>query len=218
MPRSRAACELIYGSCPTIRISNGRALFTTSRPMLPSPTMPSVLPRSSLPRNFFFSHLPAFVELLACGTALAIESINARVCSATETALPPGVFITSTPASVAAGRSTLSTPTPARPITLNLGAAANTSLSTLTALRTTKRFAVVQVLLVSLGIGDHHFPVFLRTQKFHSRGRERLSNNDLHYFFSSVRVPASAALHPRKRSEPPSRRRQSAPDIRWLPE
>ena len=41
-----------------MRISKARARFTTSRPMLPRPTMPSVLPRSSLPRNFFFSHLP----------------------------------------------------------------------------------------------------------------------------------------------------------------
>src|SRR4051794_20452985 len=106
--------------------------------MLPSPTTPSVLPRSSLPRNFFFSHFPDFVEALACGTARAIESINASVCSATEIALPPGVFITSTPASVAAGMSTLSTPTPARPITRSLGAAAKTSLSTFTALRTTR--------------------------------------------------------------------------------
>ena len=66
--------------------------------MLPSPTMPSVLPRSSLPMNFFFSHLPARVEALACGMWRAMASISARVCSATEMALPPGVFITSTPA------------------------------------------------------------------------------------------------------------------------
>src|SRR5260370_1675692 len=28
---------------------------------------PSVLPRSSCPRNFFFSHLPLLVDTLACG-------------------------------------------------------------------------------------------------------------------------------------------------------
>ena len=37
--------------------------------MLPRPMTPSVLPRSSLPRNFFFSHLPDLVEALACGIA-----------------------------------------------------------------------------------------------------------------------------------------------------
>ena len=54
-------------------------------------------------------------------------SMSAMVCSATETALPPGVFITSTPAAVAASRSTLSTPTPARPMTRSLGAFSSTA-------------------------------------------------------------------------------------------
>ncbi len=119
------------------RISKGFARLTTSRPMLPRPMMPSVLPRSSLPRNFFFSHFPAFVEVLACGTDRAMESIRANVCSATDIAFPPGVFITRTPAWVAAGRSTLSTPTPARPITRSFGAFSSTPLVTFTALRTT---------------------------------------------------------------------------------
>ena len=66
-PKIRRRCELTYGSCAMIRISNGAARFTTSRPMLPRPMTPSVLPRSSLPRNFFFSHLPDLVEALACG-------------------------------------------------------------------------------------------------------------------------------------------------------
>ncbi len=94
--------------------------------MLPSPTTPSVLPRSSLPMNFFFSHLPPHVLAVACGMWRAIASISASVCSATEIALPPGVFITSTPAAVAASRSTLSTPTPARPITRSFGAFSST--------------------------------------------------------------------------------------------
>ena len=75
--------------------------------------MPMVLRAVRGPMNFFFSHLPPLVEALACGIDRAIASISASVCSATETAFPPGVFITSTPASVAAFRSTLSTPTPA---------------------------------------------------------------------------------------------------------
>ena len=49
-----------------------------------------------------------------------MESISASVCSATLGALPPGVFITRTPRRVAASRSILSTPTPARPTTRRL--------------------------------------------------------------------------------------------------
>ena len=41
-----------------------------------------------------------------------------KACSAVEIVLPPGVFITMTPRLVAASMSMLSTPTPARPMTL----------------------------------------------------------------------------------------------------
>ncbi|MNC93600.1 hypothetical protein D3C83_102650 [compost metagenome] len=50
-----------------------------------------------------------------------------KVSSAVATVLPDGVFMTTTPRSVAASTSTLSTPTPARPTTLSNGAAANTA-------------------------------------------------------------------------------------------
>src|ERR1017187_6469486 len=142
----------MYGSWATTRISKARARLTTSRPMLPSPTMPSVLPRSSWPISFFFSHLPARVEVLACGMERAMASISASVCSATDTAFPPGVFITSTPAVVAASRSTLSTPTPARPITLSLGDLASTSAVTWTALRTSSASASARCCAYSLGL------------------------------------------------------------------
>src|SRR5579871_697637 len=62
--------------------------------------------------------------------------MRARVCSATATALAPGVFITAIPALVAASRSMLSTPTPARPITRSLSAPRNVSGVTFTAERT----------------------------------------------------------------------------------
>ncbi len=39
----------------------------TSPPMRPMPTMPSVLPLSSVPSNDFRSHLPAAIEACACG-------------------------------------------------------------------------------------------------------------------------------------------------------
>src|SRR5271157_3834808 len=135
-----------------MRISKAFARLTTSRPMLPRPMMPSVLPRSSLPMSFFFSHLPARVEALAWGMRRAMASISARVCSATETALPPGVFITSTPASVAASRSTLSTPTPARPMTRRLGACSSTAAFTCTALRTRSASASGRCWAYSLGL------------------------------------------------------------------
>merc|ERR1712202_64780 len=69
----------------------------------------------------FLSHLPAFIEILAAGTFLAMQQISVQVCSAALSVFPPGVFITTTPHLVAAFRSKLSTPVPALPITLKLG-------------------------------------------------------------------------------------------------
>ena len=59
-------------------------------------------------------------------------------CSAVVMALPKGVFITTIPALVAAGMSTLSTPMPARPMTFSDFAAAITSASALVAERTAR--------------------------------------------------------------------------------
>jgi hypothetical protein len=47
--------------------------------------------------------------------------IMAMVCSAVLVVLPAGVFMTTMPSRVAAGRSMLSTPTPARTIALSRG-------------------------------------------------------------------------------------------------
>ncbi len=92
--------------------------------MFPQPMMPSVLPVISTPMNRFFSHLPAWVEASAAGNWRATANIMAMACSAVVIELPKGVFITMMPRLVAAGRSTLSTPMPARPITFSLSAAA----------------------------------------------------------------------------------------------
>ncbi len=135
-PRSAAVCEFTYGSLAMTFISNARARRTTSCPMLPRPTTPSVFPRSSVPTYFTLPQSPLLVELAACGMERAIAIISPSVCSATETALPPGVFITRTPAAVAASTSIFSDPVPAFPITFRCGAAANNSASTLIALRT----------------------------------------------------------------------------------
>ena len=60
------------------------------------------------------------------------------VCSAALMVLASGALTTSTPALVAASRSMLSTPMPARPITRSRGAAAIIAASTLVAERTTR--------------------------------------------------------------------------------
>jgi hypothetical protein len=86
----------------------------------------------------FFSHLPAWVETSAAGSWRASANIMAMACSAVVIELPKGVFITTTPAAVAAGMSMLSTPIPARPITFSFLAAAMTSLLGLVSERTTR--------------------------------------------------------------------------------
>ena len=93
------------------RIFRPRARSATMLPMLPAPIKPSTLPVISTPMKRFFSHLPAWVEALAAGRSRASASISENlVCSAVVMELPKGVFITITPAAVAAGISTLSTP------------------------------------------------------------------------------------------------------------
>ena len=79
--------------------------------------MPTVLPASSVPTNFDFSHFPAAIEAAASGIRRRSASRTPKVCSTAETTLPVGEFSTSTPRAEAAGTSTLSTPTPARPTT-----------------------------------------------------------------------------------------------------
>ena len=113
----------------------------TSTPTRPRPTMPKVLPRSSVPCSDFFSHFPARVVWSARGINRASESISPSVCSATAIAFAPGVFITTIPLGVAASESTLSTPTPARPITRNRCVASMSFAFTSVAERTTSASA-----------------------------------------------------------------------------
>ena len=88
--------------------------------MRPNPRMPRVLSISSVPENFERSHLPPVSELCACGTLRASASSSAIVCSAAVTTFDCGALATTMPRLVAAGTSTLSTPTPARPTALRL--------------------------------------------------------------------------------------------------
>ncbi len=98
--------------------------------------MPRVFLKSSMPEKLFRSHWPAFIEAAACGTGRAPQRMWVKVSSAVAMVLPEGVFITTTPRSVAASTSMLSTPTPARPTTWSLGAAAMTSRVILVSERT----------------------------------------------------------------------------------
>ena len=95
--------------------------------MRPKPITPMRLPCSSTPAKDLRSHLPPFIEASAWATLRASDSSSASASSAVETRLPIGEFITTTPWRVAACRSTLSTPTPGRPMTRSLRAAAKTS-------------------------------------------------------------------------------------------
>ena len=114
---------------------NPCARSATIEPIFPQPTRPRHLPVNSVPIKRDFSHFPAFVDCDACGIWRANASIMAIACSAVVTALPYGVFITTTPRLVAAAMSTLSTPIPARPTTFKLSAAARTASVTLVAER-----------------------------------------------------------------------------------
>ena len=133
MPSLVAFSGVKYGSKPTTRIFNPWARLATIAPILPQPIMPSVLPVISVPIKRDFSHLPAWVEAFAAGIWRASASIIVIACSAVVTALPNGVFITTTPLRVASLISTLSTPIPARPTTRSWDAAARTSAVTLVA-------------------------------------------------------------------------------------
>ena len=100
-----------------------RARCATSWPIRPKPSTPSVFSYSSTPESFERSHLPSISDACARGMLRASASSSAIVCSAAVTTLDSGAFATTMPRLVAAGTSTLSTPTPARPITLSRSAA-----------------------------------------------------------------------------------------------
>ncbi|EBA13613.1 hypothetical protein RCCS2_06989 [Roseobacter sp. CCS2] len=82
------------------------------------------MPVSSTPIKRDFSHLPAWVDAFASGIWRATAIIMEIACSAVVIEFPKGVFITMIPFLEAAGISTLSTPIPARPMTLRFSAAA----------------------------------------------------------------------------------------------
>ena len=122
-------------------MSNASARRTTSRPTRPSPTTPSVLFRSSAPWSDRFVQRPAFMSALARVIDRADASMSANACSATLILLAPGAFRTRMPRALAASRSTLSTPVPARATTRSRGEALISSAVTRVALRTIRASA-----------------------------------------------------------------------------
>ena len=115
---------------------NARARSATSPPTRPRQKMASVFSYSSTPVKRPRSHSWAFTTALAWATLRAQASMSAMVCSAALTMLEVGALHTMTPRSVAASTSTLSTPTPARPMTRRRPPASMTSRVTFVAERT----------------------------------------------------------------------------------
>ena len=139
------------GSKPMTDMPNARHLEATSRPIFPTPMMPSVFPISSVPMNFFLSHFPANRLMFACGIFRESERSIETVCSAVEIVFPPGVFITMIPWREAAVTSMLSTPAPALPITFIAFASSIMSAVTFVPLRTIRAAYSGIIFLISSG-------------------------------------------------------------------
>ena len=137
-PRFAAWSWVTNGSEPSTVICIARARTAMACPILPRPTMPRVLPRTSIPVNWLRFHSPRRIDASAAAVLRASPNSRASVSSAAAIVLPVGALTTTTPARVAASRSTLSTPTPARPMTTRRVPAAISAASTLTWLRTTR--------------------------------------------------------------------------------
>ena len=93
--------------------------------MMPSPTKPKVLPRSSTPGMCFQS--PPLRAACIGARFLVSASVSAIANSATEIVGAVGVLLTTTPRLVAASRSMLSVPVPITVRNLRSGSAAKTS-------------------------------------------------------------------------------------------
>ena len=97
MPTRLARSGDRTGSYPITVIPKACMRSATVRPILPTPTIPSVFSKTSNPMKDFRSHAPPRSEAFACGIRRAMASIMAIVCSAVETVLPDGALMTNTP-------------------------------------------------------------------------------------------------------------------------
>src|SRR5580704_17599189 len=91
----------------TSNAASRRAIWV---PTAPAPTMQAAVPVSERPAGS--PHRPGSKPFEASGRRRASARRRATACSATGTALRPGMLATHTPSSAAASRSMLSTPTP----------------------------------------------------------------------------------------------------------
>ena len=106
------------------RIRMATARTARLRPIRPSPTIPSVLPRSAFPGPA--GQPPSRIRLSDVTMVLARPMMSASACSATASWFAFGVTVTTTPRSLADFKSTLSKPTPIRAMTLRSGSASIT--------------------------------------------------------------------------------------------
>src|SRR5258706_334017 len=96
----------------------------TARPMRPNPTMPSVLPQTSVPHNWSKFHCrqaPERANRSPSTRRRATPIRRVHVKSAVVSSSTPGVFVTATLRSVHAGTSILSYPRPHSPRSADLG-------------------------------------------------------------------------------------------------
>ena len=131
--------------------------------MRPSPTTPITLSATSTPVYLLRFHSPLCKASLAGAILRALASSRPTANSAALTIFEVGALTTMTPARVAAFRSTLSRPTPARATTLSFFATLSASASTIVAERTkiaststiaasnSARFAPSQVMISKSG-------------------------------------------------------------------
>ena len=124
----RSACT--KGSWPTTFMPKANARSATVRPIRPSPTTPSVSPCSWRPCSFERSQRPARIEASAGATFRIIAISSVKACSAVVIVEASAVLTTRMPFAVAAARSMLSTPTPARAMTWRSPGSASTSAVT----------------------------------------------------------------------------------------
>jgi len=100
--------------------------------MFPNPMTPSVRPVSPWPLWFNFSaHRPARVSRSLTSSLCDRARTNAIAAAATGRRTPFGAIVSSTPAAVQAGTSTLSYPTPNRATTFSRPAPASVAAVTL---------------------------------------------------------------------------------------
>ena len=95
----RAACSAVTnGSEARTVISIATARAAIACPILPRPTIPSVLPRSSMPVNWARFHSPRRTDASAAAIRRATPESRASVCSAAAIVLPVGALTTVMPA------------------------------------------------------------------------------------------------------------------------